>query len=181
MAGPDPREGRLEQAAYRVGMAIRTAVVPLAEIFPLRWQILRPGLPRESAHFAEDGQAGAFHIAAYGTLPLQAGPGERAEETVLGCGSFYPEAFPDPAGAPAGAAFRIRGMASSAHAREKGFGAAVLDAGTREARARGAVLLWCNGRTQARGFYERHGYVVRGAEFHIEGVGPHYLLSRDLR
>lgn len=162
-------------------MAIRTAVVPLAEVFPLRWEILRPGLPPESARFVEDGQAGAFHIAAYGSLPAQAGQGERAGETVLGCGSFYPEAFPDPAEASAGEAFRIRGMASSAHARGKGFGAAVLDAGTREARARGAVMLWCNGRTQARGFYERHGYVVRGAEFHIEGVGPHYVFSRALR
>lgn len=156
-------------------MAIRTAVVPLTEIFTLRWEILRPGLPRESAQFAEDAQPGAFHIAAYGPLP---GPEVRA---VLGCGSFYPEAFPGEGGPPAGEAFRIRGMASSAQVRGQGFGAAVLDAGTEEALARGAAMLWCNGRTEARGFYERHGYAVRGAEFHIEGVGPHYVFSRALR
>lgn len=160
-------------------MGIHTAVVPLTEIFTLRWEVLRPGLPPESAEFAEDSQPGAFHIAAY---PHASSQDEGAAgSAVLGCGSFYPEAFPGDAGPPAGEAFRIRGMASSPQVRGQGFGTAVLDAGTDEALARGARMLWCNGRTEARGFYERHGYVVRGEEFHIEGVGPHYVFSRDLR
>ncbi|WP_431780412.1 GNAT family N-acetyltransferase [Streptomyces chumphonensis] len=152
-------------------MAIRTAVVPLADVFPLRWEVLRPGLPQESAAFPEDAGPGAFHIAAFGPGP--------SGGTVLGCGSFYPEPFPGPGG-PAGTAYRIRGMASAEAARGHGYGAAVLAAGSREAAARGARVLWCNGRTEARAFYERHGYRVHGEEFAIEGVGPHYVLVREL-
>lgn len=155
-------------------MGIRTAVTPLAEIMPLRWEVLRPGLPRESAEFAEDGQSGAFHVAAYGE------DGESGAVAVHGCGSFYVEAFPGPTEVPAERCVRIRGMASSARVRGQGFGTAVLAAGTAEATARGARLMWCNGRTEARGFYERHGYTVHGEEFHIEGVGPHFVFFRAL-
>lgn len=172
-------------------MTIRTAVVPVSEIFGLRWEVLRPGLPRESAKFPGDALSGAFHIAAYdadaddgavqdagaggpdaaGTEA--AGPGAG---TVLGCGSFFPEPCPG----MAGSAYRIRGMASDARVRGQGYGAAVLLAGTQEARARGARLMWCNGRTGARGFYERYGYTVAGDEFVIEGVGPHFVFVREL-
>ncbi|MCZ7414094.1 MULTISPECIES: GNAT family N-acetyltransferase [unclassified Streptomyces] len=152
-------------------MAIPTAVVPLTDVFTLRWEVLRPGLPRESAPFPEDAGPGAFHVAAYG-------PGPAGTE-VLGCASFYPEPFPGPDGPP-GTAYRIRGMASAASARGLGYGTAVLAAGTAEAAARGAKALWCNGRTEARAFYERHGYRVYGEEFVIEGVGPHYVLAREL-
>lgn len=162
-------------------MAIRTAVVPVSEIFALRWEVLRPGLPRESAVFAEDAQPGAFHIAAYDDQAAGAGPAAGAETPageVLGCGSFYPEPYPGPG--LTGTAYRIRGMASVARARGRGYGAAVLEAGTEEAVARGAELLWCNGRTEARGFYERYGYEAVGEEFVIEGVGPHHVFVRKL-
>lgn len=106
-------------------MAIRTAVVPVREIFDLRWEVLRPGLPRESAVFPQDALPDAFHIAAY-----DAGG---AGTEVLGCGSFFPEPYPD--AGPAVAAYRIRGMASLARVRGRGYGAAVLEAGTREAAA----------------------------------------------
>ncbi|MDK1473928.1 GNAT family N-acetyltransferase [Streptomyces sp. 549] len=150
-------------------MTTRTAVVPLPEIFALRWEVLRPGLPAASAEFAEDAEPGAFHIAAY--------DGDRPR--VLACGSFYPEGFPDPGG-PGGTGFRIRGMASAAHVRGRGYGAAVLAAGTAQALARGADVVWCNGRTEAGGFYRRHGYRTFGPEFVIPGVGPHFVFVREL-
>lgn len=46
-------------------MSIATSVVPVAEIFDLRWSVLRPGLPRATAAFPEDGAPGVFHVAAY--------------------------------------------------------------------------------------------------------------------
>ncbi|MBB1253727.1 GNAT family N-acetyltransferase [Streptomyces sp. OF3] len=160
-------------------MAIRASVVPLDEVFRLRWEVLRPGLPAESARFAEDGSPGAFHIAAYGEDAT--GVAE-----VLGCGSFYPEPFPgevrgEAPGEDSGAAYRIRGMASASRARGQGYGAAVLAAGEAEARRRGADVMWCNGRTEARAFYERHGYRTVGEEFQVEGVGPHYVFRREFR
>jgi GNAT superfamily N-acetyltransferase len=153
-------------------MTIRTAVVPAAQILDLRHVVLRPGLPREAAVFPEDALPGAVHVAAYdGDAPA-----------VLGCGSFFPEPFPHAeADGLHGSAFRIRGMASDPAARGRGYGAAVLAAGEDEARRRGAEVMWCNGRTVARGFYERHGYRISGGEFLIDGVGPHFVFVRTLR
>ncbi|MFH0244473.1 GNAT family N-acetyltransferase [Streptomyces sp. HK10] len=159
--------------------AIRTAPVPVLEILGLRREVLRPGLPRQAAVFPEDGDPAAFHIASY--------EGDAPE--VLGCGTFFPEPFPGPLPEPlsgppadsAATAYRFRGMASAPAARGRGHGAAVLRAGTAEAAARGAALLWCNGRTPARGFYERQGFRAHGEEFVIEGVGPHLVFFREVR
>ncbi|GHF43052.1 MULTISPECIES: GNAT family N-acetyltransferase [Streptomyces] len=139
---------------------IRTALVPVAEIFALRHAVLRPGLPPESAVFPEDGRPEAFHVAAYDE-----------EGEVQACVTFVPEPLPD----TGEAAYRFRGMASAPAVRGRGYGVAVLEAGLAEAAARGAGLVWCNGRTGARGFYEHHGFTVQGEEFMVEGVGPHFV------
>ncbi|KAB8170974.1 GNAT family N-acetyltransferase [Streptomyces sp. 3MP-14] len=153
-------------------MKIRTSVVDVAEILPLRWSVLRPGLPVESAEFAEDGRPDTVHLAAYG--PETAG--------VLACITLFPDPFPEPFAAEApgepGRAWRFRGMASDPSVRGRGYGAAVLDAASEVAAERGAGLLWCNGRTEARGFYERQKFAVVGEEFMIEGVGPHLVFAR---
>ncbi|MFP8882660.1 GNAT family N-acetyltransferase [Streptomyces mangrovi] len=166
---------------------IRTALVPASEILGLRREVLRPGLPREAAVFPEDGDPAAFHIASYEGAYEGFREGDAPE--VLGCGTFFPEPFPGPFPEPlsgprpdsAATAYRFRGMASAPAARGRGHGAAVLRAGTAEAAARGAALLWCNGRTTARGFYERQGFRARGEEFVVEGVGPHLVFVREIR
>ncbi|PGH50513.1 GNAT family N-acetyltransferase [Streptomyces sp. Ru87] len=173
-------------------MGIRTEVVPVAEIFDLRWAVLRAGMPRESAVFAEDSGPEVFHIAAYdGDAPGRA--------RVLGCVTFFPDPLPPRAAAAAasgavrrgaadggargggpGTAYRFRGMASAPGVRGEGYGAAVLRAGLAEAAARGASAVWCNGRSPARGFYEHHGFTAVGEEFVIETAGPHYVFVARL-
>jgi GNAT superfamily N-acetyltransferase len=145
-------------------MTIRTAVVPRSEIYELRWTVLRPGRPREDATFPEDADPATFHLAAYdGDAPA-----------VLACITV----FPDPLPGSSATAYRFRGMASAPQARGHGYGAAVLRAATAEAAARGAAMLWCNGRTVARGFYESQGFAVVGEEFHVDGIGPHLVFAR---
>ncbi|MDJ0344654.1 GNAT family N-acetyltransferase [Streptomyces sp. H10-C2] len=139
---------------------MRTAVVPVEEIFALRWAVLRTGLPRESAVYPEDSREPAFHIAAYDD-----------EGAVQACVTF----FPDPLRGEGAAAYRFRGMGSAPEVRGQGYGAAVLRAGLVEATARGAELVWCNGRTSAQGFYEHLGFTVTGEEFVIEPSGPHFI------
>ncbi|AEW93907.1 MULTISPECIES: GNAT family N-acetyltransferase [Streptomycetaceae] len=144
------------------GPSARTAVVPVEEIFELRRAVLRPGRPPGSAVFAEDAEPATFHIAAY-----------TPDGALAACVTFFPEPLPG----EEGPAYRFRGMASAPELRGHGYGAAVLRAGLAEAAARGARIVWCNGRTSARGFYEHHGFAVGGDEFMIEGVGPHFLFT----
>ncbi|WP_327291236.1 GNAT family N-acetyltransferase [Streptomyces sp. NBC_01198] len=144
----------------------RTAVVPVEEIFALRWAVLRTGLPRETAVYPEDARPDVFHIAAYD----EAG-------AVKGCATFFPDLLPG----EAALAYRFRGMGSAPEIRGRGFGAAALLAGLRECAARGAGLAWCNGRVAAAGFYERLGFTSVGEEFVIEPSGPHYVfVTKDL-
>ncbi|MBD0740281.1 GNAT family N-acetyltransferase [Streptomyces sp. CBMA29] len=153
----------------------RTAVVPVEEIFALRWAVLRTGLPRETAVYPEDSRESTFHIAAYDE-----------EGAVRGCATFFPEPLTGEAGeALAGGAgphaYRFRGMGSAPEVRGQGFGGAALIAGLREAAARGAELAWCNGRTSAAGFYEHFGFTAIGEEFVVEPIGPHYVfITKDL-
>jgi GNAT superfamily N-acetyltransferase len=145
---------------------MRTAVVPVEEIFALRWAVLRTGRPRETAVYPEDARADVFHIAAYDDAGA-----------VQGCVTF----FPDPLAGEDGTAFRFRGMGSAPEVRGQGYGAAALTAGLREAAARGAELVWCNGRTSATGFYEHFGFTAVGPEFTLEPSGPHYIfVTKDL-
>lgn len=145
---------------------MRTAVVPVEEIFALRWAVLRTGMPREAAVYPEDALADAFHVAAYDD-----------EGRVRACVTF----FPDPLPGEAATAYRFRGMGSAPEVRGLGFGAGALRAGLREAAARGAQLAWCNGRTSATGFYEHFGFTAVGEEFVLEPSGPHFVfVTKDL-
>jgi GNAT superfamily N-acetyltransferase len=141
-------------------------IVPVEEIFDLRWAVLRTGQPRESADYPEDAHEDTFHVAAYD----DAG-------TVVGCVTFFPDPFP---GEETASAYRFRGMGSAPEVRGHGYGAAVLSAGLAEAAVRGAQLAWCNGRTSARGFYERQGFTATGEEFQLAPSGPHYIFVTKL-
>jgi hypothetical protein len=44
----------------------------------------------------------------------------------------------------------------------------------------GGRVMWCNARRAAVPFYRRHGFETVGDEFHIEGIGPHYVMRRTL-
>ncbi|MFC4035572.1 GNAT family N-acetyltransferase [Streptomyces polygonati] len=154
---------------------MRTAVVPVEEIFALRWAVLRTGMPRETAVYPEDSHPDVFHIAVYDDSGAADGSGDGP--LVKGCVTF----FPDPLPGETAPAYRFRGMGSAPEVRGQGYGAAALNAGLREAAARGAELGWCNGRTSATGFYEHLGFTAIGEEFTIQPSGPHYIfVTKDL-
>jgi ribosomal protein S18 acetylase RimI-like enzyme len=146
-------------------MAIPTALVPVSEIFQLRWEVLRPGLPRETAVFPEDSDPEAFHIAAYD------GPG-----SVAACVTFFPDSLEE-VGQPG---FRFRGLASAPRVRGLGFGFTVLQAGIEELRKRGVPYVWCNGRVSAVGFYQRQGFRPVGDAFELAPAGRHYRFLKML-
>jgi ribosomal protein S18 acetylase RimI-like enzyme len=76
-------------------------------------------------------------------------------------------------------AWRVRGMATSPDARNRGAGRAVLDALLAHASAHGATRLWCNARTPAQRFYERAGFRVCSEVFEIAPIGPHVVMGRE--
>jgi ribosomal protein S18 acetylase RimI-like enzyme len=78
-------------------------------------------------------------------------------------------------------AWRVRGMATDASSRGRGFGTAVLAALLEHAQAAGASSVWCTVRTPARALYERAGFRVLSDEFEIPEIGPHFEMELALQ
>jgi GNAT superfamily N-acetyltransferase len=76
-------------------------------------------------------------------------------------------------------AWRIRGMATEAPFRSRGFGGQILEALLSHAGERGGTRVWCNARVDAVPFYERFGFETRGEVFLTAGERPHVLMHVD--
>jgi GNAT superfamily N-acetyltransferase len=135
------------------------------DVRPLRHLVLRPGRPFAETAFAGDDAPGAAHFGVH-----------RGRELVA-VATLLDAPHPD---WPEERACQVRGMASHPSVRGLGFGAAALAACLAEARRRGAVLLWCNAREAALGFYQRAGFAVTGERFEVPGIGPHFRAHRRL-
>ncbi|HEU0131684.1 MAG TPA: GNAT family N-acetyltransferase [Mycobacteriales bacterium] len=96
---------------------------------------------------------------------------------VVACASVRPEPMP---GDPRDGDWRLRGMASDPDLRGRGYGALALAGALDHARERGGTRVWCNARTGALGFYEKHGFTVVGEEFVLPEGGPHHLAFTEL-
>lgn len=134
--------------------------VPVADVRPLRLEILRPGQPPPAALYPGDDDQTTVHAAAF-----EGG-------CVVGIASLYAEPR---AGGPE-PAWRLRGMATADKFRGKGVGRALLQFCVEEVAARGGGELWCNARTGAAGFYQRHGFEVVSEPFEIDGIGSHVVM-----
>jgi GNAT superfamily N-acetyltransferase len=136
----------------------RVAAVALEATRPLRQAVLRPHqtLAELAAGEADDAIAlGAFDA-----------------DELIAVGLVAPDGPPG--------SWRVRGMATAAHARGRGAGTAVLAELLGHAREQGALRVWCNARTPARALYERAGLRVVSDEFELPQIGPHVRMEKDL-
>lgn len=139
--------------------------VPLEVIIPLRHKVLRAGRPIAECTYQEDAVEGCFHVASFD------------EDKVIGIASFYPESH---ALEPSKHAWRLRGMATDPEYRHQGVGAQLLHHGILQCSQKGGEVLWCNARTEAVPFYSKLNFVIKGDEFQLPGIGPHYFMSKTL-
>jgi GNAT superfamily N-acetyltransferase len=152
------------------GIIIR--LVALDQTFPLRKAVLRPWLTLEESRASWADTPEHFHVGAV------------MDGRVVSTAGFLIDAHPDYAGAFGTPQWRLRGMASDPALQGRGLGGRVLDFGIAEvarrlaARGEASAALWCNGRTGAQRFYERHGFSAIGEVFETPGTGPHYVFWR---
>ena len=142
-------------------MSKKIRVVDVEEVYPIRSQVLRPSQPIESCYYSEDSKSGVFHLLA-----------EKGGEAV-GIASFYPESHPEFNDVNS---WRLRGMATIPEVRGLGLGKALLEEGLKQCEKRGANVLWCNARTSALAFYRKLNFDIKGEEFMIKNIGPHFLM-----
>ena len=145
------------------------------ETSPLRHAILRPNQPLDACIYPGDDDPTSFHLAI-----RDSDPKPTASDALIAVASFYREPLPgDTAGLPQ---LRIRGMAVLLEHRNKGLGRALVHAGLDIAQSQSPppALAWCNARTTACAYYKKLGFTPRGDEFEIDGIGPHFVMVRDL-
>ncbi|HET7487883.1 MAG TPA: GNAT family N-acetyltransferase [Acidimicrobiales bacterium] len=131
----------------------------------LRRRVLRWHRPHAPAAYPEDQQPGTVHLGVVDD-----------EDRVVAVATLFPEPT---AHRPGARAARLRGMAVDPAVQGRGVGSLLLAAVVARAAADGHAVLWANGRDDAVGFYERHGWRVVGDGFESVGL-PHHVVLVDL-
>ncbi len=136
--------------------------ITYAEGIDLRSDVLKPHPAKVSTglvHYEDDG---AIHF------------GAEVEGRLIAVASFTPYAED---GTRDLTSYQLRGAATRADFQEKGIGHKLIGTGIDACFQRGAVLVWCNGRSAAKTFYERLDFTPVGPEFETSS-GPHYRFRR---
>lgn len=142
--------------------AARIRRIATEETYPLRLKILRPGRPLSTAQFPEDACATHFGCFTNGAL--------------VGIATIFPQDLKG----ESKTAWQLRGMAIEENCRGRGYGNLLVRSCCDFAHAQGAEVIWCNARLEAAPFYQKQGFAIRGEEFLIPDVGPHYVMWRAL-
>ncbi len=148
---------------------IRFHETPVEVILNLRARELRAGKPLEAARFAEDHDPDTMHFAAC------------VAERVIGCLTLIKTHT------GTSPSWQLRGMATEKAWQHKGVGKGLLFFAEGRLRAHASAQpdiaearIWCNARTGAVSFYKRMGYKTVSEEFHIENIGPHYKMEKNI-
>ncbi len=140
-------------------------VARLEEIIDVRHQVLRQGQPRSSCYYPEDSYKHTVHFAA------------KLNNEIVGCASIYKESHPD---FSLKQSWRIRGMAVYEVFQGRNIGTQLLETCINHAIKQKAHVIWCNARLNAVKFYKNSGFKIIGDEFDLPGIGPHFLMAKNL-
>ncbi|WP_319381813.1 GNAT family N-acetyltransferase [Thiomicrorhabdus sp.] len=139
--------------------------IDAARTYAFRQAILRPNQPIEACCYPGDLEPDTVHLGAFSGTEL------------VGILSVYR------VGQPAfelSECWQFRAMATAESVRGQGCGRKLLEQAQMHVRGQGGECLWANARSHAIGFYEKLDFAVYGEEFVIEGVGPHYVIGKQL-
>jgi len=131
------------------------------ELIDLRHRVLRAGLPVETAHFDGDHEPDTVHLAA------------EMDGRIVGCCTLIRRAYEGRPG------WQLRGMAVEPDVQRVGVGRELLAEVDRFMQSQPPELvLWCNARVPASGFYLRMGWQAVSNVFEIFTAGPHVRMIR---
>jgi GNAT superfamily N-acetyltransferase len=135
------------------------------EVIPLRWKVLRQGLPIETCYFEGDSDPDTFHV------------GLLIDNEIVAIGTFQKAPYSEQ---NLDTEFRLRGLATDPNHQSKGFGAKIMIFAEEKLIDLKITRLWFTARIKACKFYERLGYERVGELFDIPTAGPHYKMYKDL-
>ncbi len=137
--------------------------IQASDTLALRKKILRPDFSLAQCNYLGDSDISTYHL------------GCMINNDLSGIVSIYNRANED---LHSGIGYQIRAMATCEKVRGQGVGLKLLREAENMAFNLGADYVWANARATAIGFYVKAGYKVIGKEFHVDGVGPHFIVYR---
>lgn len=137
--------------------------IQASDTLVLRKKILRPNFSLKACNFPGDSDSSTFHL------------GCILNNDLCGIVSIYKRSNEH---LHLGSGFQIRAMATCENVRGKGIGLKLLREAENIAFNLDADYIWANARSTAIGFYIKAGYKVIGEEFHVDGVGAHFIVYR---
>ncbi len=128
-------------------------------VLPIRQKVLRPGKPINACNFEPDLLASSHHFMLF------------EDEKEIAIASYFKEQHDQ---FEEEIQYRLRGMAVLPNYHKQGYGKKLLKESLKKLPPRN--LLWFNARVKAVDFYKKQGFLPRGQEFEIPGVGLHILM-----
>lgn len=139
------------------------------QTYPIRQSVLRDGKPIETCVFDGDDDAMTKHLGYFDGGDVVGILSIFSNQVSLHSKKKYDED-----------AWQLRGMAVAEAAQRKGVGKALVMFAVNFLQQFEPTIFWCNAREGAVNFYERLGFCTVSDEFHVEGIGPHYVMVCDL-
>ena len=142
--------------------------VHVKDTYPIRHKMLRPMGAMSDCMFKGDDDYLTFHLGAF------------EENKLVSVASFYFENH-DQFVEKHPHQYRLRGMATFPDYRGRGLSSALLKTAFPLIKQNQCSLLWCNARESAEGFYKQVGFEPHGEIFDLPLIGPHRLMSIEIR
>lgn len=135
------------------------------ETYAIRQRVLRPHQTMDEVAFAGDDEPDTFHLGAFDAGYL------------VGIVSLYQQTTPK---LVLDKPWQLRGMATLPEYQGQGSGRSLVLAALDEIKLRCGANIWCNAREVALTFYQKLAFKVHGDPFEIPGIGPHYMMWRNV-
>lgn len=140
-------------------------LISAEETLIIRQPILRAGRPIEDCIFDSDTLESTFHLGLFHKASLIGVASYMKNKNIVLSEETQ---------------YQLRGMAILKNYQKKGLGKLIITAGEEKLRILNVSLLWFNAREIAVRFYKNHDYKKQGIGFKIEGVGMHYLMTKEI-
>lgn len=138
-------------------------IAELEEIVELRYRILRPNRPKDTAYFDIDRLDTTVHFGLF------------VEDIAYSCFTLGKNEYKGEL------AFQLRGMATDSIVQGKGYGRQLMEFMMFDWAPKNEIkLLWCNARIEAVPFYEKLGWKIDSDKFMIDPIGFHFKMFVEL-
>ena len=155
------------ESFYTLG-PVKVLRVHVKDTYPLRHKMLRPHGTLADCMFKGDDDELTFHLGAF------------IDGRLVSVASFYFEnhsqfeqQHPHQ--------YRLRGMATLPEYQGQGLSSALLRTAFPLIKQNQCTLLWCDARVSAEGFYQKVGFQSQSEVFELPLIGPHRLMSIEIR